>query len=77
MLAVLQEKRDKQFFGGPSVPATILQSLLHTYNGQPILAPHDRLVSCHLTPLDGCWELAVHAASFISNLDVVVRPVVS
>ena len=77
MHAVLQERKEKQFFGGMSVPETILQAVLHTYNNAAILQPHDRLVSCHLTPLDGCYELAVQVASIISNLDVEVRPWVS
>ena len=74
LLAVLQERLNKQFFGGNSVPAAILHSVLHNYNNVPILQAHDRLISCHLTPLDACWELAVQVASFISNLDVGVRP---
>ena len=60
-----------------SVPSVILQSVLHNYNCTPILQQHDRLVSCHLTPLDGCFELAVQVANLISNLDVQVRPSVS
>ena len=75
--AVLQERREKQFFGGMFVPSAILQSVLHNYNNSPILQPHDRLVSCHLTPLDGCYELGVQVASLISNRDVRVRPSVS
>ena len=44
MHAVLQERKEKQFFGGMSVPETILQAVLHTYNNVAILGPHDRLV---------------------------------
>ena len=53
------EKRVAQLLGGQGVPRVVVDSLLTSKIGKPLLKPADVVVWSHWTPLDGCLEMVV------------------
>ena len=53
------EKRVAQLLGGQDVPRCLINALLTTKTGKPLLSSADVVVWSHWTPLDGCFEMVV------------------